>query len=170
MKSSLQTCFCNIPLLGGFLSHGGFLNRIIPFMIVQHLSTPQSFLHRFWITGLLPLISSLNKLFFYIGMFIPGCDFLSSYSKTTLLSTAELSLYGYVIMANIIATLASRRQTIIFSSDDSRSLHIIVCYYRWGRNRCWAIRSQFGGKGRQNGLICNYGSDHVHMSGSVLSM
>src|ERR1700735_4534423 len=61
--------------------------------------------------------------------------------------------------------LASRRQTIIFSSDDSRSLHIIVCYYRWGRNRCWAIRSQFGGKQRKIGLrscICDCGSKHVH--------
>jgi hypothetical protein len=35
--------------------------------------------------------------------------------------------------------VASHRQTIIFSSDDSQSLHIIVCYYQWGLNHCWAI-------------------------------
>ena len=48
--------------------------------------------------------------------------------------------------------IASRRQTIMFSSDDNRSLHIIVCFYRKGRNRCWAIRPQCGGKGWQTDL------------------
>ena len=68
-------------------------------------------------------------------------------------------------------SVASRRQTIIFSSDDSRSLHIIVCYYRGGPNRCWAIRFQYGGKGRPNGLrsrICDCGSRHVHLCDNVL--
>ena len=50
------------------------------------------------------------------------------------------------------AELASRRQTIMFSSDDNRSLHVIVCFYRKGRNRCWAIRPQCGGKGWQTDL------------------
>ena len=57
--------------------------------------------------------------------------------------------------------LASRRQPIILSSDDNRSLRIIVCYHRWGRNRCWAIRMLYGLKRQNNGLICNYRSDHV---------
>ena len=69
--------------------------------------------------------------------------------------------------SRVATFLASRRQPIILSSDDNRSLRIIVCYYRWGRNRCWAIRTLYGFKRRNNGLICNYGSDHVHMSGSV---
>ena len=52
-------------------------------------------------------------------------------------------------MAHLTNILASHRQTIIFSSDDSWSLHIIVCYYRWGQNHCWAIWMLYGFK-RQN--------------------
>ena len=52
--------------------------------------------------------------------------------------------------------LASHRQTIIFSSDDSQSLHIIVCYYWWGQNYCWEIRTLYRFKTRNNRLICNW--------------
>ena len=44
----------------------------------------------------------------------------------------------------------------MFSSDDHRSLHIIVCFYQKGWNRCWAIWPQFGGKGWQMDIcICH---------------
>ena len=53
---------------------------------------------------------------------------------------------------SLIVMVASCRQTIMFSSDDNRSLHIIVCFYWKGQNCCWAIWPQFGGKGWQTDL------------------
>ena len=53
---------------------------------------------------------------------------------------------------SLTAMVASHRQTIMFSSDANRSLHIIVCFYWKGQNCCWAIWPQFGGKGWQTDL------------------